>query len=173
MIFQDLALWPHMKALGQVEFVLRNRGIPKGEVRSQAVEYLNRVNLNGHSKRYPHQLSGGEKQRLAIARALSSQPRYLLMDEPLSNLDPILKEEMLELIQQIKARSRMGVVYVTHDVREAVRICDRIAVINEGLIEQAGGHQAGARAAEKWAGFALAEALRILLTMKKACRPFP
>ena len=115
MIFQDLALWPHMTVEEHIKFVFKKKKLQKDTIRSEIDEILTNVNLNGHKRRYPHELSGGEKQRLAIARALASDVRYLLMDEPFSNLDPILKEDLQKLIIGLKNRLQMGIVYVTHN----------------------------------------------------------
>lgn len=136
MIFQDLALWPHMTVRKHIEFVLRKNELSSNDIRSRIDRILKDVNLNGYSNRYPHELSGGEKQRLAIARALASKPTYLLMDEPFSNLDAILKEELQELVMKLKDDFQMGILYVTHNVEEAFALADRITIMNKGEIEQ-------------------------------------
>ncbi len=99
---------------------------------------LDAVNLNGHSDRYPHQLSGGEQQRLAIVRSLAQEPKYLLMDEPFSNLDPILKEDLELFISRIQFESKIGIVYVTHNIKDLERITDQVAVMQNGRLIQIG-----------------------------------
>lgn len=136
MIFQDLALWPHMTVRQHIEFVLKKDKLPKDVLNSEITTILNHVSLNGHNRRYPHQLSGGERQRLAIARALASHAKYLLMDEPFSNLDSILKEELQNLIIRLKNSLHMGILYVTHNIEEALVLADTIAVMNKGMFEQ-------------------------------------
>ena len=132
MIFQDLALWPHMTALENVLFGLsagwRNRKQAKAEARGA----LGWVSLESHQDRYPHQLSGGEQQRLAIARALAPRHPYVLMDEPFSNLDPMLKEEMIALAQQLRKELGTTMLYVTHNLDEALSLADRILMMNKG-----------------------------------------
>ena len=141
MIFQDLALWPHMTVREHIEFVLKKNKPSKDVIKSKIDELLRDVNLNGYDKRFPHELSGGEKQRLAIVRALASNPTYLLMDEPFSNLDTILKEEMQELVVRLKNSFKMGNLYVTHNIDEAFELADRIAVMNKGRLEQIEGKE--------------------------------
>ncbi|MEW6571865.1 MAG: ABC transporter ATP-binding protein [Nitrospirota bacterium] len=136
MIFQDLALWPHMTVREHIDFVLKKDKPSKDVIKSKIEELLRDVNLNGYDNRYPHELSGGEKQRLAIARALSSNPTYLLMDEPFSNLDSFLKEELQELIIRLKNSFQMGILYVTHNVEEAFALANRVAIMNMGRLEQ-------------------------------------
>ncbi len=136
MIFQDLALWPHMTVREHVEFVLDKNKTKKNDRQAEMKAVFKDVNLIGYLDRYPHQLSGGEKQRLAIARALASGPKYLLMDEPFTNLDTLLREELQGLIIGLKERLGMGIVYVTHNVEEALTVADRVAVMNEGKFEQ-------------------------------------
>jgi iron(III) transport system ATP-binding protein len=136
MIFQDLALWPHMTVRQHIEFVLKKDKLPKNVLNSKITTILNHVRLNGHHSRYPHELSGGEKQRLAIARALDSLAKYLLMDEPFSNLDSILKEELQDLVIELKNRLQMGIIYVTHNIEEALALADTIGVMHQGKLEQ-------------------------------------
>lgn len=138
MIFQDLAIWPHMTVGEHIEFVLKKDKLSRNVMKSKIDNILRNVNLNGYDTRYPHELSGGEKQRLAIARALAPNPTYLLMDEPFSNLDPILKEELQKLIMALKNRLQMGIIYVTHNIEEALALADRMAIMNKGRIEQIG-----------------------------------
>ncbi|HDH04398.1 MAG TPA: ABC transporter ATP-binding protein [Nitrospirae bacterium] len=136
MIFQDLALWPHMTVKEHVEFVLKKNKLSRGDINLKIDRNLEDVNLNGYGNRRPHELSGGEKQRLAIARALASEPTYLLMDEPFSNLDSILKDDLQELLLSLKNHHGMSIMYVTHNIEEALALADRIAVINNGRLEQ-------------------------------------
>jgi len=137
MIFQDLALWPHMTVKGNIKFVME-KNLTKDILREKIHKILEKVNLIGFNNRYPHQLSGGEKQRLAIARALASRPAYLLMDEPFSNLDSLLKEELQNVVIKLKKDSQIGIIYVTHNIDEALILADRIAIMNKGRIEQMG-----------------------------------
>lgn len=132
MIFQDLALWPHMTLFNNVAFGLRGQGLSKAAITMKAETVLEQVSLYDDRHYFPHQLSGGEKQRLAIARALATAPAYLLMDEPFSSLDPILKIELMELLKTVKERYKMGIIYVTHNLDEAVNLADRITVIKHG-----------------------------------------
>ena len=136
MIFQDLALWPHMTVKQHIEFVLMKDKLPKNVLNSEVTTILDQVSLNGHNSRYPHELSGGEKQRLAIARALASHAKYLLMDEPFSNLDSILKEELQDLVIKLKNSLHMGIIYVTHNIEEALVLADSIGMMNQGKLEQ-------------------------------------
>lgn len=136
MIFQDLALWPHMTVREHIAFVIKKERMDKALRNSQTTRILKNINLNHHYNRYPHQLSGGEKQRLAIARSLAQNPEYLLMDEPFSNLDAILKEEVEQVLLRIKDRLQMGIIYVSHHVEEVLAMADRIAVMNKGTLIQ-------------------------------------
>ncbi len=136
MIFQDLALWPHMRVREHIAFVLKREKLSRDEQRSRIDMILNDVNLSGYNERYPHQLSGGEKQRLAIARGVASMPDYLLMDEPFNSVDSIVKEELQELVIRFKNNLRTGIIYVTHNIEEVLELADRIAIMNKGVIEQ-------------------------------------
>jgi ABC-type Fe3+/spermidine/putrescine transport system ATPase subunit len=137
-VFQDLALWPHLSVSGNLEFGLRSRGVPKPERRDRIAAMLERVGLQGLDNRPPGELSGGERQRVAIARALVARPRAVLLDEPLANLDAVLKGELISLFKELLSEQKTTVVYVTHDLREAASLGDRAAVIENGRLVQAG-----------------------------------
>jgi len=136
MIFQSYAIWPNKTVSGNVSFGLRMQRLPTAEVRSRTEHILDVVQLKHLSERYPSELSGGQQQRVALARAIAVQPKVMLMDEPLSNLDANLREEMRTEIKRLHDEFGVTTVYVTHDQSEAMAISDRIAVINAGRIEQ-------------------------------------
>ncbi|MDY6793021.1 MAG: ABC transporter ATP-binding protein [Thermodesulfobacteriota bacterium] len=136
MVFQDLALWPHMNVEKHIDFALVSH-IKSNKIKSEKTKkILHLVHLEKHSESYPHQLSGGEKQRLALARALVNEPKILLLDEPFSGLDTDLRNEMLHQTKRIINKMNMTTIYVTHDEREAVFIADRIMLIKSGKINQ-------------------------------------
>jgi spermidine/putrescine transport system ATP-binding protein len=137
-VFQDYALFPHMTAGENVAFGLRMRGIEKSRIQKQVDEALELVQLRGLAERRPLELSGGQRQRVALARALVIRPAVLLLDEPLSNLDLKLREEMRVEIAGLQRRLGITTVFVTHDQGEALVMSDRIAVMNAGRIEQLG-----------------------------------
>ena len=134
MIFQDLALWPHLSVFGNVGFGLQGNGQSRNAIRATVEALLRQVSLVEHRARHPHQLSGGERQRLAIARALAGSPRYLLMDEPFSSLDPLLKRQMVALVKEFRASLGLGVLYVTHNLDEALALGDRILLMSGGRV---------------------------------------
>ncbi|MEM0021803.1 MAG: ABC transporter ATP-binding protein [Fervidicoccaceae archaeon] len=136
MVFQNYAVWPHMTVFDNVAFPLKSKGLSKGEIASRVKEALELVRMHELRNRYPHQLSGGQQQRVALARALAVYPEVLLLDEPLSNLDARLREEMRFEIRELQRRLKLTAVYVTHDQLEAFTISDKIAVMNEGKILQ-------------------------------------
>jgi len=138
MVFQDLALWPHLSLLANLTFGLAARGIPKAQREERAMAMLARVSLADKATRFPDALSGGERQRVAIARALVLQPRVVLLDEPMSNLDIDLKRDLMDLCRQLFTENHSAVIYVTHDLREALRLCDRFAVMEAGRLIQLG-----------------------------------
>jgi iron(III) transport system ATP-binding protein len=138
MVFQGYALWPHMTVAQNVAFGLEMRRLGREEIRRQMDWVLGVVNLRGMEQRYPHELSGGQQQRVALARALVVRPGTLLLDEPLSNLDANLREQMRFEIRRVHQETGITMVYVTHDQAEALVIADRIAVMNVGQIEQIG-----------------------------------
>jgi putative spermidine/putrescine transport system ATP-binding protein len=137
-VFQDYALFPHMSIQENVEYGLRTRKVPKAERAKQALEAIDSVKLSHLSQRLPHQLSGGQRQRIALARALVLRPKVLLLDEPLGALDKQLREEMQVELKRIQREAGITFIFVTHDQEEAMRMSDRIAVFNEGSIEQIG-----------------------------------
>jgi iron(III) transport system ATP-binding protein len=138
MIFQSYALWPHMTVAQNVAYGLRFGGTPRGERDGKIEEILRAVQLSGYGARYPGELSGGQQQRVAVARALVVEPEILLLDEPLSNLDASLREEMRFEIRRLHERFGITTLYVTHDQAEAMVISDRAAVIRNGRVEQIG-----------------------------------
>jgi spermidine/putrescine transport system ATP-binding protein len=137
-VFQDYALFPHMSAAQNVAFGLKMRKVAKEEANRRVAEALDLVKLRGLGERRPHELSGGQRQRVALARALVIRPAILLLDEPLSNLDLKLREEMRVEIAELQRRLKITTVFVTHDQGEALVMSDRIAVMNAGRIEQIG-----------------------------------
>ena len=136
MVFQRYALWPHMSVWDNVAFGLQVRRRPREEIARRVETVLDLVGLPGFTKRYPQQLSGGQQQRVALARALVLEPRILLLDEPLSNLDAQLRIHMRSELTAIQRRVGITTVFVTHDQEEAMSIADRIAVMNVGVLEQ-------------------------------------
>lgn len=138
LIFQDLALWPHMTLRDNIKFVISGNGLPKRQIKERVDIVLKWMHLESYDSRYPQKLSGGERQRLAIARALVSEPKYLLMDEPFTSLDPLLIEELKEIILRLKKDFDMTIIYVTHNIELALNLADRVAVMNKGAVEQVG-----------------------------------
>ena len=137
-VFQNYALFPHLSVLENVAYGLRVQKRPKEAIASAVARVLKLVGLAGYERQMPHQLSGGEQQRVALARAIVIEPRVLLFDEPLSNLDAKLRVQMRSEIRELQQRLGITSVYVTHDQEEAMAISDRIAVMNRGTIEQVG-----------------------------------
>ena len=138
MVFQNYALFPHMTVGENIAFPLKIRKLSKQEITRRTQEVLELVKLPGYEGRYPRQLSGGQQQRIAVARALVFNPRVLLMDEPLGALDKQLREQLQLEIKQLHDQLGVTIIYVTHDQQEALVMSDRIAVMNEGRIEQVG-----------------------------------
>jgi iron(III) transport system ATP-binding protein len=136
MIFQSYAIWPNMTVEQNVAFGLELRRLPNAEVKRRVGEMLEVVRMNHLADRYPAELSGGQQQRVALARAIVIRPSVLLLDEPLSNLDATLREEMRFEIRRLHDEFHVTTVYVTHDQAEAMVTSDRIAVMNYGRIEQ-------------------------------------
>ncbi|TVR09297.1 MAG: ABC transporter ATP-binding protein [Salinarimonadaceae bacterium] len=138
MVFQSYALWPHMTVLENVAYPLRTRGLPDREVVSRAVEALETVGLGHLTKQYPGQISGGQQQRVALARAVVGKTGVVLFDEPLSNVDAKVREQLRLEIRRMQRELRFTALYVTHDQSEAMALADRIAVLGNGVIEQIG-----------------------------------
>ncbi len=137
-VFQDYALFPHMDVISNIEYGLRIQGVEKGERRARAEKALAQVRLEGYGSRRPAQLSGGQRQRVALARALVNRPSVLLLDEPLGALDLKLREQMQIELKELQREVGITFVFVTHDQEEALTMSDRIAVFNQGKIEQLG-----------------------------------
>ncbi|GAA4196690.1 ABC transporter ATP-binding protein [Microbacterium oryzae] len=138
MVFQSYSLFPHLTVRQNTAFGLERRRVPKREAAARAVDALRLVALDHLADRYPHQLSGGQQQRVALARALVTEPRVLLLDEPLSALDAKVRVQLREEIRALQLRLGITTVFVTHDQEEALAVSDRIAVMNSGRIEQVG-----------------------------------
>ncbi|MCB5175091.1 ABC transporter ATP-binding protein [Microvirga lenta] len=138
MVFQDYAIFPHLTVAENVAFGLKARSLPKSEIRTRVDESLAMVRLEGYQNRLPAEMSGGQQQRIGLARAMAIRPTLLLMDEPLSNLDAKLRIELREDIRDIQRRLGITTIYVTHDQEEALAVSDRICVMNKGNVEQIG-----------------------------------
>ena len=138
MVFQSYAIWPHLTVFENVAFPLRVRRTPKAAIEKSVREALELVGLAGLEQRGATELSGGQQQRVALARAIVYTPALLLLDEPLSNLDVKLREQMRAELHALHRRLNLAVVYVTHDQSEALALSDRIAVVNQGRLEQVG-----------------------------------
>lgn len=137
-IFQSYALWPHMTVRKNIALGLENRKIPKQQVEEIVDRTLQRVQLTGYDARYPSELSGGQQQRVAVARMIASGQQIFLMDEPLSNLDAMLRTDMRAELKRLHHELKATTVYVTHDQVEALTLSDRIAVMESGLLRQIG-----------------------------------
>jgi ABC-type Fe3+/spermidine/putrescine transport system ATPase subunit len=135
-VFQNYALWPHMTVYSNVVFGLKLRKLPEAEVRRRAMSALELVGLAGREQRYPSQLSGGQQQRVALARSLALEPQLILLDEPLSNLDAKLREEMRVEVRKLIRKVGISALYVTHDQEEAFTISDAVIVMESGRILQ-------------------------------------
>jgi putative spermidine/putrescine transport system ATP-binding protein len=138
MMFQSYALFPHLTAVDNVAFSLKMRGVAKAERRAKAMELLRLVDMAGYAARLPAQLSGGQQQRVALARALITQPQILLLDEPLSALDPFLRIRVRAELKRLQHELGISFIHVTHSQDEAMALADLIVVMNAGHIEQAG-----------------------------------
>jgi spermidine/putrescine transport system ATP-binding protein len=135
-VFQHYVLFPHMTVYQNIAFGLRMKRLPKNDIRSRVTEMLKIVELSGYEARYPHQLSGGEQQRVGLARALVNEPVVLLLDEPLGALDLQVRKRMQQALKRIHREVGITFLYVTHDQEEALALSDRIAVMNRGRLEQ-------------------------------------
>ena len=138
MMFQSYALFPHLNCVDNVAFSLKMRGVDKAKRRAQAMEFLELVAMTPFAERVPAQLSGGQQQRVALARALITHPQILLLDEPLSALDPFLRVRMRAELSRLQRRLGIPFVHVTHGQDEALALADLVVVMNKGKIEQAG-----------------------------------
>jgi ABC-type Fe3+/spermidine/putrescine transport system ATPase subunit len=138
MVFQSYAIWPHLTVFENVAFPLRVRREPGDKIRKRVLETLELVGLGGLEGRGATELSGGQQQRVALARALVYTPAILLLDEPLSNLDAKLREQMRFELRSLQRRLKLSVLYVTHDQTEAMTLSDRIAVMHQGRLQQVG-----------------------------------
>jgi ABC-type Fe3+/spermidine/putrescine transport system ATPase subunit len=138
MVFQSYAIWPHMTIANNVAYGLKVRGRPRGEIAQRVRAALDLVRLSGFAERYPGQLSGGQMQRVVLARAIAYDPELLLLDEPLANLDAHLREEMRQELKRIQRETGMTMVAVTHDQSEALALSDQILVMSTGRVLQKG-----------------------------------
>jgi putative spermidine/putrescine transport system ATP-binding protein len=136
MMFQSYALFPHLDCIDNVAFSLKMRGVDKDTRRARALELLKRVQMEPYAQRLPAQLSGGQQQRVALARALITDPQVLLLDEPLSALDPFLRIKMREELKALQTRLGISFIHVTHSQDEAMALADLVVVMNHGKIEQ-------------------------------------
>ena len=136
MVFQQYTLWPHMAVYDNIAFGLKLRGMSKKDIEKKVADGLELVGLTGYEDRYPRQLSGGQQQRVALARAIVLEPKILLLDEPFSSLDALLRVRLREELKRIQRRLGITTIFVTHDQEEALSLADRIAVMSEGHIEQ-------------------------------------
>jgi len=138
MVFQDYALWPHMTVAGNIDFGLRSQRLPAAEIKARLSHALDVNQLGAFAGRYPAELSGGQQQRVAIARCLAARPRLMLLDEPLSNLDAALRDDLRTEMMMLVRSESITAIYVTHDQSEAMAVSDRIAVMREGGLAQFG-----------------------------------
>jgi iron(III) transport system ATP-binding protein len=138
MVFQSYALWPHMTVFRNVAFGLEERKLPAAEIKRRVANALEVVGLTHLAERRPSQLSGGQQQRVALARTIAIEPKVLLLDEPLSNLDAKMRVQVRRELRDLQQRLGLTTIFVTHDQEEANTMCDRIAVFNDGVIQQVG-----------------------------------
>ncbi|MBA3948172.1 MAG: ABC transporter ATP-binding protein [Herpetosiphonaceae bacterium] len=136
MVFQKYTLWPHMRVYDNIAFGLRLRKLTRAQIAEKVQGSLELVGLPTYGKRFPSQLSGGEQQRVALARALVLEPKILLLDEPFSSLDALLRVRLREELHRIQRKTRITAIFVTHDQEEALSLADRIAVMSKGNVEQ-------------------------------------
>jgi len=138
MVFQSFGLLPHRRVLDNVAYGLKVRGEPKAVCRERAQHWLEVVGLSGYERKWPHQLSGGMRQRVGLARALATDTEIILMDEAFSALDPLIRAEMQEQLLELQQRLRKTIVFITHDLDEALRLGNRIAILRDGRLVQVG-----------------------------------
>ncbi len=138
MVFQSYALWPHMTVAKNVAFGLEERRLPRAEIGRRVAQALDLVGLSAYAERRPAQLSGGQQQRVAVARTIAIEPKVLLLDEPLSNLDAKMRVSVRRELRALQQRLGLTTIFVTHDQEEANTICDRIAVMDAGKVQQVG-----------------------------------
>ena len=138
MVFQRFALMPHMTILKNVSLGLELQGKKDDEIRNSAMKWIEKVGLNGYEDRYPQHLSGGMQQRVGLARALTNDTDILLMDEAFSALDPLIRKDMQDILLNLQAELHKTVVFITHDLDEALKIGDRIAILKDGIMDQEG-----------------------------------
>lgn len=141
MVFQKFGLLPHKNVIENTALGLKLRGLSKIERRKIASEWIAKVSLSGYENSYPRSLSGGMQQRVGLARALATDPTILLMDEPFSALDPLIRREMQDVLRQLQKDLNKTIVFITHDLDEALRIGDRIALLKDGRLIQVGSSQ--------------------------------
>ena len=138
MVFQRFALMPHMTVIKNVSLGLEQQGIEPKEVEKRASHWIQKVGLSGYEERYPQHLSGGMQQRVGLARALANDSDILLMDEPFSALDPLIRKDVQEILLEIQSELNKTVVFITHDLDEALKLGDRIAILKDGAMDQEG-----------------------------------
>ncbi len=138
MVFQGLALWPHMTVLKNLEYGLKSHYSSRSERLEKVEDILHQVGLDGSLQRYSSSLSEGEKQRVALARAMVTEPQILLMDEPLSNIDTVLKPKLLKLILDMVRKNKTLLIYVTHDHEDTLFLAEKIVIIVNGRLEYSG-----------------------------------
>lgn len=138
LVFQNYALFKQMRVFDNIAFGLKLNNVPKRKIQNRVEELLQLLALQGLEDRYPHQLSGGQRQRVALARALAPSPKVLLLDEPFGAIDAKIREELREWLRKLHDDLHVTSIFVTHDQEEAMEICDKIFVINQGKIEQGG-----------------------------------
>lgn len=138
MVFQNMALWPHFTVRENITFVLEINGVPRKDRHVRAEEALAAVNLSGWGDHYPDQLSGGMQQRVGFARALAIDPAILLMDEPFSALDPLIRRQLQDQFVELARKMGKTVLFITHDLDEAIKVGDRVAIMKDGVIAQIG-----------------------------------
>ena len=138
MVFQSYALWPHLTVHRNVAFGLEERKVPRRDIARRVAAALELVGMSTFAERLPSQLSGGQQQRVAVARTIAVEPKVLLLDEPLSNLDAKLRVQVRRELRDLQRRLGITAIFVTHDQEEANTMCDRIAVMNDGVVQQVG-----------------------------------